>query len=158
MSDMLFSKNNFTSRHITIQQDCNSAKKQAWTNNNTLQCTDNVACTKNDRCSNGVCFGTPFTCLPCEECYNDTCRVKPGFCVINDGRSQKCFNHGDIRPGYPCQVKQLTTVVCTVDISYNFSIFWYIVVDKRVMRLKNLIIGRIKTCFLLEIGKTFGRI
>ena len=92
--------------HVTIQQDCNSANKQAWTNNNALPCTDNKACTKSDRCSNGVCSGTLFTCLSCEECYNDACRVKPGFCVINDGGSRTCFNHGDLRPGYPCQVTQ----------------------------------------------------
>ncbi|XP_020602178.1 neurogenic locus Notch protein-like, partial [Orbicella faveolata] len=84
-------------------QDCNSTSKLAWRNNNALSCSDNKACTKNDRCSNGVCSGTPFTCLPCEECYNDACRVKPGYCVINDGGTRKCFNHGDIRPGYPCQ-------------------------------------------------------
>ena len=90
--------------YISVQQDCNSASKLAWTNNNALSCSDNVACTKNDRCSNGVCSGTPFTCLPCEECYNDACRVKPGFCVINDGGTRKCFNHGALRPGYPCQV------------------------------------------------------
>lgn len=91
--------------NIAIQQDCNSANNLAWTNNNALSCSDNKACTKNDRCSNGVCSGTPFTCLPCEECYNDACRVKPGYCVINDGGTRKCFNHGAIRPGYPCQVK-----------------------------------------------------
>lgn len=91
--------------YIAVLQDCNSANKQAWTNNNALPCNDNVACTRNDRCSNGVCAGTPFSCLPCEECYNDTCRVKPGFCLINDSGTQQCFNHGDVRPGYPCQVK-----------------------------------------------------
>ncbi|XP_020632779.1 prestalk protein-like [Orbicella faveolata] len=84
-------------------QDCNSANKLAWTNNNALRCNDNVACTKNDRCSNGACSGTPFTCLVCEECYNDACRVKAGFCVINDGGTRKCFKHGAVRPGYPCQ-------------------------------------------------------
>ena len=113
--------------HVTIQQDCNSANKQAWTNNNALPCTDNKACTKSDRCSNGVCSGTPFTCLSCEECYNDACRVKPGFCVINDGGSRKCFNHEDLRSGYPCQVKHS---------SDQLIILQY--VDKRVMRLKNL--------------------
>lgn len=91
--------------YIAVQQDCNSANKLAWTNNNALRCNDNVACTKNDRCSNGACSGTPFTCLVCEECYNDACRVKAGFCVINDGGTRKCFKHGAVRPGYPCQVK-----------------------------------------------------
>ena len=134
MSDMLLSKTNFTTRYITIQQDCNSANKQAWTNNNALPCTDNKACTKSDRCSNGVCSGTPFTCLSCEECYNDACRVKPGFCVINDGGSRKCFDHGDLRPGYPCQVTQFDNYC--IHSSDQLIILQYD--DKGVMRLKNL--------------------
>ena len=71
MSDMLFPKTNFRSRYITIQQDCNSANKLAWRNNNALPCSDNKACTKKDRFTNSVCSGTPFTCLQCEECYNE---------------------------------------------------------------------------------------
>ena len=89
------------------QQDCNSTNNLAWTNNNTLSCSDNKLCTKNDQCSNGVCSGMPFTCLSCEECYNDTCQLKPGFCTINDGGTRKCVNGGALRPGYPCQVKEL---------------------------------------------------
>ncbi|XP_066021515.1 latent-transforming growth factor beta-binding protein 2-like [Pocillopora verrucosa] len=84
-------------------QDCNDSDKFAWTNNNTLPCTDGKACTKNDRCSNGVCSGTPFSCLPCEECQNDVCRVKPGYCVINESGIRQCFNHGSLRPGHQCQ-------------------------------------------------------
>ena len=76
----------------------------AWTNNDALSCSDGVACTRNDRCSSGSCAGTPFTCLSCEECYNDACRVKAGFCAIVEGGVKKCFSHGDLRPGYPCQV------------------------------------------------------
>lgn len=87
-----------------VQQDCNSTSNNlAWTNNNALSCNDNKPCTKNDQCSNGVCSGTPFTCLSCEECYNETCQVKPGFCAINDGGTRKCTNGGALRPGYPCQ-------------------------------------------------------
>ena len=77
----------------------------AWTNNDALPCSDGVPCTRNDRCSGGACSGTPFTCLPCEECYNDACRVKPGYCVIQDGGVKKCFTHGTLRPGYQCQVQ-----------------------------------------------------
>ena len=90
---------------FTFQQDCNSANKIGWTNNNALSCSDSKACTRNDRCSNGGCVGTPFTCLSCEECYNDACRVKTGWCVIQDGNVKKCFRHGSLRPGYQCQVR-----------------------------------------------------
>lgn len=101
-----------------VQQDCNSTSNNlAWTNNNALPCSDNKPCTKNDQCSNGVCSGIPFTCLSCEECYNETCRVKPGFCVINDGGSRKCINGGTLRAGYPCQVKELLSIAYTVVIS-----------------------------------------
>ncbi|XP_068691216.1 prestalk protein-like [Montipora foliosa] len=89
-------------------QDCQSTNKMAWTNNDTLSCSDGVACTRNDSCSSGTCAGTPYTCLSCEECNNDTCRVKEGFCAIGEGGSKTCFNHGDLRPGYPCQVCQST--------------------------------------------------
>ncbi|XP_068693727.1 uncharacterized protein [Montipora foliosa] len=84
-------------------QNCQSTNKMAWTNNDALSCNDGAACTRNDRCSSGSCAGTPFTCLSCEECYNDACRVKAGFCAIVEGGVKKCFSHGDLRPGYPCQ-------------------------------------------------------
>ncbi|XP_066021598.1 protein crumbs homolog 1-like isoform X2 [Pocillopora verrucosa] len=84
-------------------QDCNDSNKFAWTNNDNLPCTDGTACTKNDRCSNGVCSGTPFSCLPCEECHNDVCRVKPGYCVINASGIRQCYDHGSLRPGHQCQ-------------------------------------------------------
>ncbi|KAJ7365983.1 hypothetical protein OS493_002725 [Desmophyllum pertusum] len=84
-------------------QKCHSAYKTRWTNDNSLPCSDGIACTRNDRCSSGRCIGTPFTCLSCEECYNDACRVKPGYCTIIVGGSKTCFSHGNLRPGYPCQ-------------------------------------------------------
>ncbi|PFX19966.1 Versican core protein [Stylophora pistillata] len=84
-------------------QNCNSANKNAWTNDNNLPCNDRKACTRNDRCSSGACSGTPFSCLSCEECYNDACRVKPGYCVINEGGRRQCFRHGALRPGHQCQ-------------------------------------------------------
>ena len=60
-------------------------------------------CTKNDRCVNGTCTGTPFTCLECERCNGDGCTIKPDFCVI-DG---KCYSHKELRPEKPCQVRLL---------------------------------------------------
>ena len=100
-----------------VQQDCNSTNNLAWTNNNALPCSDNNPCTKNDQCSNGDCSGTPITCLSCEECYNATCQLKPGFCAITDGGTRKCVNGGALRPGYPCQVKELLTIAYTAVIS-----------------------------------------
>ncbi|KAJ7389371.1 hypothetical protein OS493_032228, partial [Desmophyllum pertusum] len=82
---------------------CDSAYKTTWTNNDALPCSDGIACTRNDHCSNGGCIGTSFTCLSCEECYNDACRVKPGYCTINVGGLKTCFDHGDLRSGYQCQ-------------------------------------------------------
>ena len=48
----------------------------------------------------GKCKGTPFTCLSCESCNGYGCSVKPGFCVID----RRCYSHGALRPGKPCQV------------------------------------------------------
>ncbi|XP_068740144.1 latent-transforming growth factor beta-binding protein 4-like [Montipora capricornis] len=84
-------------------QDCQRTNKMAWTNNNALPCNDDVPCTRNDRCSSGSCAGTPFTCLSCEECHNDACHLKAGFCAIVEGGTKTCFSHGDLRPEYPCQ-------------------------------------------------------
>ena len=92
-----------------VKQDCQSSNKEAWTNNNALSCSDNKACTRNDRCSSGTCAGTPFTCLSCEVCANDACSIKAGWCVIQDGGARKCFSHGTLRPGYPCQVMKMNT-------------------------------------------------
>ncbi|KAL9987476.1 hypothetical protein ACROYT_G001789 [Oculina patagonica] len=84
-------------------QKCHSSYKTSWYNVSALSCNDGIACTRNDHCSNGRCIGTPFTCLWCEECYNDACRVKPGYCTINVGGVKTCFRHENLRPGYPCQ-------------------------------------------------------
>ena len=153
--------------YLSVQQDCNSANKLAWTNNNALPCGDNVACTKNDQCSNGVCSGTPFTCLPCEECHSDTCHVKPGFCAINDGGTRKCFNGGALRPGYSCQVKKLSAAYIYTMYTYTliiFVIFQY--ADKSSLRrMVTLIVRESKSCSLLknftnvdDVRSTIGRI
>ena len=89
-----------------FNQKCDSGNKEGWTNDDSLSCNDGIACTRNDHCFSGTCIGTPFTCLYCEECYNDACRVKPGYCTIAVGNaSATCFSHGDLRPGFPCQVR-----------------------------------------------------
>ncbi|XP_028399276.1 neurogenic locus notch homolog protein 1-like [Dendronephthya gigantea] len=80
-------------------QDCQSSQKTRWTNNNALSCSDGNLCTKNDRCVNGVCVGTPFTCRSCESCDGTGCVINPGYCVI-DGI---CYTNGNLRPGNPCQ-------------------------------------------------------
>ncbi|CAB3984855.1 extracellular matrix A-like [Paramuricea clavata] len=80
-------------------QDCQTYRKTIWTNNNALSCSDNNLCTRNDKCVDGTCKGTPFTCLGCQRCNGDRCMIKPGFCVI-DGI---CYSHRNLRPGKPCQ-------------------------------------------------------
>ena len=85
-------------------QKCDKRYKTRWTNDNSLLCNDGRPCTRNDRCSSGKCIGTAFTCLSCEECYNDACRVKPGYCAILVWGSKTCFSHRNLRPYYPCQV------------------------------------------------------
>ena len=95
-------------------QKCHTSKQKSWTNDDSLPCNDGVACTRNDHCSNGRCIGTPFSCLSCEECYNDACRIKPGHCIIIVAGVRTCFAHGELRPGYPCQV---------IVVSVNYHIY-----------------------------------
>ncbi|XP_028398913.1 uncharacterized protein LOC114522435 [Dendronephthya gigantea] len=80
-------------------QDCQKGRETVWTNNNALSCSDGNLCTRNDRCVNGACRGTAFTCRSCESCDGNGCKIKPGYCVI-DGR---CYRNGNLRPGKPCQ-------------------------------------------------------
>ncbi|KAK3735006.1 hypothetical protein QZH41_010660, partial [Actinostola sp. cb2023] len=88
---------------VNYCQNCNSANKFGWTNDDRLKCSDSNACTRGDHCVSGRCVGTPFSCLPCEKCQSDTCKVKPGYCVIVVNGKKTCFNNKAIRPGYPCQ-------------------------------------------------------
>ena len=81
-------------------QDCNSKNKLHWSNNNALKCTDGNLCSRNDKCVNGVCRGTSFTCRSCETCDGSGCKIKPGFCVIEG----TCYSNNQLRPGKPCQV------------------------------------------------------
>ncbi|PFX11922.1 hypothetical protein AWC38_SpisGene24199, partial [Stylophora pistillata] len=88
----------------TNARKCDSSRNTSWTNDNALSCDDGNACTKNDRCSAGKCIGTPLNCLsPCEECYNDACRMKSGYCLIFEKGTKTCVSDGNSRSGRPCQ-------------------------------------------------------
>ena len=97
-------------------QDCQNSYETVWRNNNTLSSSDNNLCTRNDHCVNGTCKGTP--CLECESCKSDGCAIKPGFCV-DDG---KCYCHGHLRPGNPCQLR-----------------FYFITANTRPVNLKEIL-------------------
>jgi hypothetical protein len=86
-------------------QECNSNRVRAWTDNNSLTCSDNNVTTRDDRCSNGECRGQPFTCLPCQDHRNDICQIKTGHCVINYNNGNTCFTATTEKPGNPCQVE-----------------------------------------------------
>ena len=70
-----------------------------------------LVCTSKDCCSGGKCVGTQPNCLaPCEECCNDACRVKSGYCEIFERGRKTCFINGGSRPKRPCQVMLLRDV------------------------------------------------
>ncbi|XP_073243741.1 uncharacterized protein [Porites lutea] len=78
---------------------CHSSHKTGWTNDDALSCNDGNQCTRNDRCFSGNYIGTSICLSPCEECRNDACHVKDGYCAI----ANTCFTDGSPRPVYSCQ-------------------------------------------------------
>lgn len=85
-------------------QQCSSANKFAWTNNNNLRCSDGNIRTKNDRCLNGACVGTLYSCLQrCEDYTGSGCQHNRG-CVILYNGARRCFNDGDLKPDNECYV------------------------------------------------------
>ena len=75
-----------------ICQRCSVAgSTSAWSPvSNGLQCDDSEQCTYNDKCQDGVCSGTAYSCEDGLECTDNVCNgngncggsVQPGWCVI----------------------------------------------------------------------------
>ncbi len=70
-----------------------------------LLCDDKNACTRNDRCKQGVCTGEPLPCQDEFECTDDVCTdgvcqhpQKAGTCLIGGA----CYNEGDTRSENAC--------------------------------------------------------
>ncbi len=73
-------------------QRCSVAgSTSAWSPvSNGLQCDDSEQCTYNDKCQDGVCSGTAYSCEDGLECTDNVCNgngncggsVQPGWCVI----------------------------------------------------------------------------
>lgn len=88
-----------------FSQQCDSSKnKREWTINDNLQCSDNNVTTKDDRCLHGVCKGTSYSCLECEQHDGRGCPIKSGYCIILTGSQRKCYAKEKKKPGNPCQV------------------------------------------------------
>ena len=69
-------------------------------------CDDGDLCTKDDQCRDGTCVGTSFTCESCEECSGDGCKVKDGFCEIDN----VCYNDQAPNPSNAqCLVRRIFT-------------------------------------------------
>ncbi len=69
--------------------------------NNTNNCNDGLACTTNDRCSVGVCSGTPTVC-------------QPGFlCDPADGLCKDCLANSDCNDGNSCTIDTCSSGACT---------------------------------------------
>lgn len=75
-------------------------------------CDDGNACTKDDKCQQGMCVGVQYSCddfLPCTEDVCDGmggCKhlLAPFYCVIGEpGRNASCVLHGDVNPTNICQ-------------------------------------------------------
>jgi DNA-binding beta-propeller fold protein YncE len=90
---------------------CDPAKDPTkWSPLDGSSCDDGVACTHTDRCSAGVCQGTPYTCNDGLSCTTDSCtgtgpspagcstKLVAGFCLID----KTCYASGATAPGKPC--------------------------------------------------------
>lgn len=81
-----------------------------WSTLDGAGCDDGVACTHTDRCSVGVCQGTPYTCNDGLSCTTDSCtgtgpspagcsaKLVAGFCLID----KTCYASGATASGKPC--------------------------------------------------------
>lgn len=89
-----------------FSQQCDTINnKRQWTINDNLQCSDNDVTTKDDQCLSGVCKGTPYNCLECEQHEGaGGCRIKSGYCIIGTGSQRKCYAKEDKELSSPCQV------------------------------------------------------
>ena len=104
---------------ISFFQQCDSNNKHQWTNNNNLQCSDNNIKTKNDRCVNGACVGTPYNCLSCERHDgNGGCPIQSGYCIISYSDQRTCFANNQYKPGNPCQVHVNLIIYSILVITY----------------------------------------
>jgi hypothetical protein len=71
------------------------------------KCDDEIICTKDDHCAQGVCIGDSYICDDGKDCTDDVCLgngkcdhpVKKDKCLI----SGVCYKNGDINPANPCQ-------------------------------------------------------
>ncbi|NOS99969.1 MAG: hypothetical protein HOP29_05025 [Phycisphaerales bacterium] len=90
---------------------CNAANGQCQRTpiNQGFTCNDNNVCTTNDRCSVGVCVGTPVNCTGLnDQCHLGVCNSVNGSCV-----STNANEGGTCSDGIPCTVNDVCTAgVC----------------------------------------------
>ncbi|KAL9987472.1 hypothetical protein ACROYT_G001785 [Oculina patagonica] len=101
-----FGNDNFhkiTKKQPLQRNQCDRNYKHRWTNNNKLNCSDNNLKTKDDRCVNGACVGTPYSCLSCETHDGNGCPIQSGYCIIQHRGKRTCFAKNQYTPGNPCQ-------------------------------------------------------
>jgi hypothetical protein len=81
---------------------------------NTAFCTDGDLCTVSDKCSNGVCKGTPIACDDDDDvCTTDSC--KQGTCVFTPtGADGCCQTAADCSDGDPCTVESCVEGSCNL--------------------------------------------
>jgi len=70
-----------------------------YTNNNHT-CNDGNNCTTDDRCTGGVCRGTPVVCKDDDECTNDVCQN--GACRYTPIPNCECDEDKDCADDNPC--------------------------------------------------------
>ena len=102
-------------------QQCDSNTNTQWTNNN-LPCNDSNTKTRDHRCRNGACAGTPHSCLSCEMHDGRGCLPRDGYCVIQYSNQRTCFSLDQTKPGNPCQVSLTANKIGT----------FFILIEQRV--------------------------
>ncbi|NUN13438.1 MAG: hypothetical protein HUU55_07365 [Myxococcales bacterium] len=68
--------------NLCTTDSCSTVSGSCVNSPNVLSCNDGNGCTSGDKCSGGICAGTPISCNDNNPCTDDSCNSVTGTCVF----------------------------------------------------------------------------